>query len=730
MGEHYWSEKALFTKAISLPVDEQQGFVENSAAPIKIRNSVLELLNTKQSVPSAFLEPPDSPIDARGFNRIGQYKIVRRIASGGMGVVYEGWDEKRGRRVALKVLALHLSESDDARDRLRHEAYVVAKLSDPGIVQVYGIVEFEKTIAIVSEYVDGGTVEDLIAQHRGSSGLVSGSESVINQRPVVKKQWIAVDRVLQLVGGVASALVHAHTAGVIHRDIKPSNILIDNSTGNSHLTDFGIAKLLTQTEVLHTSAGAGTCHYMSPEQVCDDSSCVGPASDVFSLGIVLYELITLEHAFSGSTREMVIHAIQSGDIKLPREIRKEIQIDLETVCLKALEIDVRYRYKTMIEFLQDLECVVGGLPISAKRPSTTRRVMKVTKARRYPLLIGGALLVGIGGGLAIMQRVLDDRAELHVLLEVPNAKVSVQQLDEETLRYDSVVHKFRESKKIRLERGLYRISMRSEGGLREFVRMLESGQSEKLVFSRPATELNRNEMVLIDPPTSEQLLKAPDDFVKLMSGMTSFLIDKFEVSNAQYLAFVIATGHKKPSYWPDPYDKNWDDLPVTSVSYWDAEAYAEWAGKRLPTYQEWQLAARGPQGEPFPWGNHGVPSEGAINLGNFGAVDSGVMNAFGDYLFHFESYSNGVCPVNSGEFADQRNGVLHMFGNVSEWTNSPSVGYPFGSSEVDFDKRVICGQAWAEPNQSPAPFLVSDVTNDETTGLVISRGFRCAVSAE
>lgn len=729
MDEEIWSEKALFIKAVSLPADEQRGFVENSEASIEIRESVLVLLASRQGVPSTFLEPPDSVADYHGLKTIGPYKLVRRIASGGMGVVYEGWDEEKQRQVAIKILAPHLNESDEARGRLRHEAYVVAKLSDSGIVQVYDVVDFEESLAIVSQYIDGGTVADLIAQYQGTTGFIPDLDTAIEQR-IVEKQHIPVDRVLHLVRGVASALVHAHQAGVIHRDIKPSNILIDKSTGNPRLIDFGIAKLLTQTEVLHTSAGAGTCHYMSPEQIRDDSSRIGPASDVFSLGIVLYELLTLEHVFNGPTRDMVIQAIQNGIVRPPRDIRSEIGFDLETVCLKALETDVGYRYKTILEFLQDIECVIQGLPVTAKRPSTIRRMKEATKTRRQLILIAGALLLGTGSGLAVMQRVLDDRAKLHILLEIPDAEISIQRLDESTLRYSHALHEFRKSKVVRLEPGLYRISLHSEDGLREFERMFETGQSAELILTQPLPALNRDDMVLIHSPTRDELAEAPDDFVQLMVGMESFLIDKYEVSNAQYFAFANATGHEKPSYWPVPYNEIWDDLPVTSVSYWDAQAYAEWVGKRLPTYQEWQLTARGPQGERYPWGDSEVLTERSSKLGNFGAIDPGVLQSMGDYLFHFESYTGGVSPVNADHYADQRNGVFHLYGNVREWTGSPLAGYPFGSTDADYGQWIICGQAWAEPFQVPVQFVVSDFNNDKPTGLVISRGFRCAISRD
>lgn len=727
MGEQPWSERTLFNRALSQPPESRERFVEESDAPDQIKLGVKDLLKHHSYATESFLEPDefDGMSDGlEGFKRIGPYALKRRIAAGGMGVVYEGWDERLKRRVAVKILAPYMSDSVDARERLANEARIVAKLNHPGIVQVHDVVESDEVLAIVSQFVDGGTLADLV-------GASPAHDADAPRKP---GKPLPIDQALFVVRSVAAALVHAHDAGVIHRDLKPSNILLDGLSGEPRLTDFGIAKLLTNTEVLHTSAGAGTCYYMSPEQIVGDSSAIGPASDVFSLGVVLYELLTGVRPFEGPTRDSVTDAIKRGHPEPPRTLRPEIGHDLQVVCLKAMETDQRYRYPDCQELVDELDRVIEGVPILATPPSLARRAREAFVARRQFILTTGALCLGVGGGAVIMRRVLDRRPRLRVASESLGTLVTVHAWDPETMGYSDPVYQFRGSREVALDPGFYRVRFDKGDGVQEYERLLERDQRLTLMPGAdrgPAGEHATDGMVLITPPTPEQLALAPDKFAQGVRDVRAFWIDAHEVTNAQYHAFVEATGRQAPGLWPTPYDKAWDELPVTSVSLEDAQAYAEWAGKRLPTFPEWRLAARGPTGFDYPWG----PAEAAPDdaepqepRGNYGGHSLYVYNQWDGKPELRQAYLSGVRPVGEGFGEDTRVGITHLMGNVMEWTNTPTVTSDTGVAIPNFNERYICGRPWGEPYRQH--FTLAGYATDSHVRSTISRGFRCARSAK
>src|SRR5437762_3412918 len=254
---------------------------------------------------------------------LSHYRVLDAVGAGGMGVVYRAMDERLDRTVALKMLSEPLVLDRTAVDRLIREARAVSALNHPNIVTVHEIVETESSCFIVMEFVQGRTLRT-IASEPPSSELV-----------------------VKLGGQIATALAVAHAAGIIHRDIKPENIMV-RADGYVKVLDFGLARLvpikstqLAADTISVSGAFSGTARYMSPEQMRGET--VGGASDVFSLGLVLYELATGRHPFGADTGIGVLHAILSEPVLRPSRLNPEIPAALESLIIQMLEKDSRLR---------------------------------------------------------------------------------------------------------------------------------------------------------------------------------------------------------------------------------------------------------------------------------------------------------------------------------------------------------------------------------------------------
>jgi predicted Ser/Thr protein kinase len=275
--------------------------------------------------------------------RVGEYELLDEVARGGMGVVYRALQIPLNRTVALKmILTGKLADEEDIQ-RFRTEAEAAARLQHPNIVKVHEVGEFQGNHYFTMEYIEGQS----LAQ-RLSEGPLPGRHAA---------------RYVQL---IARAVHHAHRQGILHRDLKPSNILID-ADDEPHVTDFGLAKHMNKDQG-HTRTGAvlGTPSYMPPEQAQGRTSEMTPASDVYSLGAILYELITGRPPFKAETPYDTVMQVIQNDAVPPRLLNPRIDADLETICLKCLQKDPRHRYVTAEALAEDLRRYLDGEPISAR----------------------------------------------------------------------------------------------------------------------------------------------------------------------------------------------------------------------------------------------------------------------------------------------------------------------------------------------------------------------------
>ncbi len=306
---------------------------------------------------------------------LGDYRIEREIGRGGMGVVYLAEQLSLRRRVALKVLPAHLTLREDAITRFQVEASSAARLKHPGIVQVHAVGESSGHHFFAMEYVEGIPLQDVLGEMR-ATGIDNLTAAALRQPG--NASYVAA--ACLIAARLADALQHAHDAGVIHRDVKPSNILL-RPDGSPVLTDFGLAREEGLPHLTQTGVFAGTPHYASPEQAAAKKGTVDHRSDVFSLGVTLYELLTLRRPFDGETSHEVLDKITRREVQNPRRLNRRLPTDLATIVLKALEKDPRNRYQSAAALAGDLRAFLAFQPIAA-RPASMRTVV-AKFARRH-----------------------------------------------------------------------------------------------------------------------------------------------------------------------------------------------------------------------------------------------------------------------------------------------------------------------------------------------------------
>ncbi|MCL4253523.1 MAG: serine/threonine protein kinase, partial [Anaerolineae bacterium] len=253
----------------------------------------------------------------------GQYEILEKIGIGGMATVYKAHQRKLDRSVAVKIMHQTIAQDENFLARFEREARIIAKLDHPYIVPIYDYDTYENQPYLVMKYVDGQTLKALL-----------------RQGPVQPKE------VLRIVERVGSALQYAHEHGILHRDIKPSNIMLDNR-GEVYLMDFGLARITQSGEsTMSADVMLGTPHYISPEQAQGNKD-LDSRTDVYSLGVVLYELVTGRVPFMGDTSYAIVHAQITERPPSPREINPNIPPSVEAVLLRALAKNRDDRYQSV-----------------------------------------------------------------------------------------------------------------------------------------------------------------------------------------------------------------------------------------------------------------------------------------------------------------------------------------------------------------------------------------------
>ena len=363
---------------------------------------------------------------------LGDFRLVREIGRGGMGVVYEAVQLSLGRRVALKVLPFAAALDGKQLERFKNEAQAAAHLHHTNIVPVHAVGSERGVHYYAMQLIEGQNLAELIRQvrpHTGVAGANLESTGPLLPRPpgdgalgdnpeatgppnTLLRASRGVEAVTavgmelstqratrsvefyrtaaRLIVQAAEALEHAHQLGVIHRDVKPANLLLDGR-GHLWITDFGLAQFHTSLALTRTGDLMGTLRYMSPEQAGGQHLPIDPRTDVYSLGATFYELLTLEPLFDGGDHRRLLRQILDEEPRPPRSVDPSIPPELETVVLKAVGKMPTDRYTTAQEFADDLRRFLDNRPILARRPTPVERVRKWT--RRHPSVVVASAVV-------------------------------------------------------------------------------------------------------------------------------------------------------------------------------------------------------------------------------------------------------------------------------------------------------------------------------------------------
>ena len=689
---------------------------------------------------------------------LGQFRVDAFIAAGGMGTVYKVWDLKRQVPLAMKVLHADLAEDPSIFKRFRREASALKKLAHPNIVPFYGLYQTADFAFLLEGYVDGPTLKDVLKR----KGRLSAKEA------------------LTVLKGVSAALNYAHAHGVVHCDIKPGNVMID-SGGRVYLTDFGIAR---HAESVTTTFGfAGTPAYMAPEQVRGEA--VTPATDVYSLGVMAYELLVGRRPFTGEEEGTAgastkAERLRMAHVKLtppdPRQFNPKLPKAVADVLLRALSKPPEDRYSDAWRFFVALCAALnaspqavgdrllsvgsiltegGGaatasVPAYPPRSSSPPPSSPPTSSRRSSVwlvallavlvvfVVGGAVIAFALGGhwyAPHRQQALPPTRVRVATSRASNNARSATSLPARVVVQPSPTHAVSTTLPSPTSTPLPTPTRTPRPTPRPTAtpmpsHIVNSADGAVWVYIPAGTfimGLTSQQVALLrshcNSSGCQELYRASSPAHKV--SLDAFWIYQTEVSNGMYARCVAAgactpplrySGESRRDYYGNP---NYDNYPVTWVSWGQARDYCRWAGGRLPTSAEWEYAARGKDGRLFPWGNT-FPSPSLANVNEF-------YNAF--------------LPVDALPAGRSPFGLFNMTGNVWEWVQDwYSYDYyrtntnwhnPKGPASGDYKQGAMVkvgrgGNYWIDSAISSV--AIQDWENPRATNL-LGVGFRCAKDA-
>ncbi len=619
------------------------------------------------------------------------YHIVALLGEGGMAAVYKAYHPTMDRFVALKILAKHAAGDPQFAARFQQEARVLAHLQHPHILPVYDFGEADGYAYLAMPFIESGTLVSLM-----------------------KSRPLPLSQVRRIVTQIGDALDYAHSHGLIHRDVKPSNVLLD-ARGNCLLTDFGIAKIMQSSLRLTPTDGLiGTPAYMSPEQGLGD--VLDLRSDVYSLGIILYELTTGRPPYEAETPMAVVIKHIHDPLPAPGALNPELPPSLEQVILKALAKKREDRFASAGEFVQALKAAIpetwpgsrGQVILPARVNPQRRTVMGVVAAY---ITATPSVIVQLGRRMAFVTLgVVAVLIGLMVFLSqasvIPSAALALVPSPTPTM----VIPKLAPIQPARVASPTPAASATPAATPTPGIGSTEVSAMDGMVLHYvPAGEFLRGSL---DTDQKALAYEMPQRSITL----DAFWIDETEVTNAMYArcaqagicrALVSAQSATHFNYYGDA---QFQDHPVVYVNWEDARTYCAWAGRRLPTEAEWEKAARGVDGQLYPWGD----TDPGPTRTNFRSLKGDTTQV-------------GAYPENASPY-----GAVDMAGNVWEWVgdwykgsyyrdaDSPLIN-PQGPSATK--TRGLRGGAW---NSDLAAIRTAYRFQYGPTSRSDSIGFRCA----
>lgn len=670
----------------------------------------------------------------------GRYAVQGVLGQGGMAIVYRAMDLKHDRQVAIKVLKPALAQALGP-ERFLREIRLTAQLSHPHILPLLDSGDADGLLYYVMPFVAG---ESLRVRLR-------------RDRP------LPVDEALGIAREVADALDSAHRHGVIHRDIKPENILLEEE--HAVIADFGIARAVTELagdSLTATGIAVGTPAYMSPEQLLAEGAVDG-RSDVYALACVLYELLVGEPPFSAPTVQASYARRLQGPPPSVSQIREDVPDHIDQAVRRALSERPEQRFTTAAEFAAALRPAasretpdMGTLARLARRPryaipaavlliaavlavvvpQRTRaarergrallaRASQLADSSRYveaydQLAQAERLLPADTGVARVLPRVAD---LLTVTSEPAGARVYVQRFLPDSNEQPSETVLLGETPIVerRVARGDYRVAVVKEGfvspealATRDYARTRQANprQLSPIVINARLFATDSVSTTMVFVPGGIYRLVGPDMPTGLDARLDDYFIDKYEVSNEQYKAFVTAGGYGRlarpaairltdrtgmpgPRGWAgQEYPSGHGRYPVTGVTWDEAAAYCTFVLKTLPTVFQWEKAARNgltatSEGVMMPWG-YVAPGDPTSLRANYG--------------------STGPTPVDAYPFGISPFGAYNLAGNVKEWTANPLA-----------DGHGVIGGSWADPL-----YVYSAYGPLAPSASAATVGFRCA----
>lgn len=419
MNAERWQRiKSLHADALELASEQREAWLRAECGDDdELFDEVRDMLAASERTDDAFLEPPtlrgstgstfvESGLlgDGAGPVFLGQYELVEELGRGGMGIVYLAREEQLDREVAVKVLPPSLTLTERQVRRFQEESVAAARLRHPHIVPIHSVGEQDGVRFFSMNYVPGHDLHTEVELQKSAELLGETRGTILP--PFRSSEYIRA--ACELSASIAEALQFAHDAKVVHRDVKPHNILLDYE-GHPQLVDFGMARDENLGRISQSGELGGTPYYMSPEQARAIEGRVDHRTDIYSLGVVLYELLTLSVPFAGRTSQEVIDKIAIRDAAPVRKKNPRVARDLETICHKAMSKEPRLRYPTAGEFAADLRRFLAHESIAARPPSVRQRTQRLVTRHPAKSTAAAVVLAGVLVGPPIASTYASDR---------------------------------------------------------------------------------------------------------------------------------------------------------------------------------------------------------------------------------------------------------------------------------------------------------------------------------
>jgi serine/threonine protein kinase len=747
MKSERWNRlKELLANALELPAHERNLYAKQQCGDDLELLKELEGLIALEEDLDDFLLPPEGhviPLDRlhleaesmTELESIGPFQLLRELGRGGRGVVYLARHQKSQKLVAVKVLSLSVLPSAVAIERFRREARAAAKLEHPAIVKVTEIDQDLGRPYLVMDHVDGRNLAEELDQVRellDQTGANKASEGLPSSSLLPDGPESLPTAVATLVKKLAEALHHAHENGIVHRDIKPQNILVDEA-GEPHLVDFGLARDDGESTITQKGEVEGTPNYMSPEQVRAERDQIDRRTDIYSLGVVLYEMLTLRRPFDAPTARQVMHNITRSLPERVRRLNASIPASLETICQKAMSKRRRDRYETAAEFAQDLGRYLNRQAILAKAPGPVFRAVRAVQRNPLPWVGTAAGLLLVVATAAVVQSQSPDldafaqsfqpRVELELFPAAiaQGSQVYLRHLDAKTFTWGEaeLIGNYPLANPIAI----------APGQQFRLIAVAPSGEiGESVLLARPGSHLLHRKMRLVNPGQHDNmvLVSATElDWNRLpelvkrdrKDILPAFYMDELLVTIGQYKEFLDATEREYPESWTAEFlaVPRAMNIPVTEISPYDAAEYGAWRGVRLATVFELQIAMRGEDFLKFPVGvDQDNPAEGFVfTIPSYSEIQG--FDKFNPWRLKNFSTSEELNPLDRGV-----SGIRMVMGHANEFSSTP----------LDDQGCVSTGTNIVTKNEN-----LQTLGFDQTGGVPLYRadyitGFRCVVSAD